>query len=92
MARSDLGMLVLVKVIFAEQELNVVELPNPGAFGDGAKPAVVRLAWEGRLDLTEVAVGEGVFHHCHVSKGYRYDDIGFMRFKFKPNIAVADYA
>ena len=92
MARSDLGMLVLVEVIFAEQELNVIELPYPGALGDGAKLAVVRVAWEGSLDLAEVAVGKGVFHHGHVSKGYRDDEIRFMGFKFEPNIAVADDA
>ena len=66
-ARSDLGMLVLVEVIFAKQELNVVELPYPGALGDGAKLAVVCIAWEGGLDLAEVAVGKGVFHHGHVT-------------------------
>ena len=92
MARSDLGMLVLVEVIFAEQELNVIELTYPGTLGDGAKLAVVGIAWEGGLDLAEVAVGKGVFHHGHVSQGYRYDYIGFMGFKLKPNIAVTNDA
>ena len=92
MARSDLGMLVLVEVISTEQQLDVIELTYPGALGYGAKLAVVRIAWEGGLDLAEVAVGKGVFHHGHVSKGYWHDDIRFMGFEFEPNIAVADDA
>ena len=91
-ACSDFGMLVLVEVIFAEQELNVIELAYPGALSDGAKLAVVRVAWEGSLDLAEVAIGKGVFHHGHVSKGYRNDDVGFMRFKLNPNSSVANDA
>ena len=92
MACSNFGMLVLVEVIFAEQELNVIQLPYPGALGDGAKLSIVCIAWEGGFDLAEVAVGKGVFHHGHVSKGHGNDDVGFMRFKLKPHISVADDA
>ena len=67
MACSDLGMLVLVKVIFTEEQLDVIELTYPGALGDCAKLSIVCIAWEGGFDLAEVAVGKRVFHDGHVT-------------------------
>ena len=60
-------MFVLVEVIFTEQQLDIIELTYPGALGYRAKLSIMGVTREGGLDLAEVAVGKGVFHHGHVT-------------------------
>ena len=85
-------MLVLVKIGFAQQQLDVVELTYPGTLRYGAKLAIMCVARKGGVYLAKVAVGKAVLHHGHVAQGYGHDDVGFVGIKGEPHVAVADDA
>ena len=62
-ARPDAGRIMLIEIVFTHQQLNIVELVHPNHLCQRTELSIVRIAWERRIYLAEIAIGEGVLHH-----------------------------